>query len=102
MVDKTHVRFLWHTFECKENGQFSNGSKVNVNIDFRKVILQDNEEDGMLRGDVNFILYKGDHYHLTVLTDDDENIFVDTNDVWDDGDRVGITIPPEAIQIVNL
>jgi spermidine/putrescine transport system ATP-binding protein len=102
MIDKTHVRFLWHTFECKENTQFSNGSKVNVNIDFSKVILQDNEEDGMLRGDVNFILYKGDHYHLTVLTDDDENIFVDTNDVWDDGDRVGITIPPEAIQIVNL
>jgi spermidine/putrescine transport system ATP-binding protein len=65
------------------------------------VILQDNEEDGMLSGDVSFILYKGNHYHLTVLTDEDENIFVDTNDVWDDGDRVGITIPPEAIRIVK-
>ena len=49
-----------------------------------------------------FILYKGDHYHLTVLSDWDENVFVDTNDVWDDGDRVGITIPPDAIRIVKI
>lgn len=99
IVDKTHVRFLGNNFKCKEISQFQIGSNVLINIDFDKVILQDNEEDGMLSGDVSFILYKGDHYHLTVLTDEDENIFVDTHDVWDDGDRVGITIPPEAIRI---
>ena len=65
------------------------------------MILQDNEEDGTLTGEVKFILYKGDHYHLTVLSDWDENVFVDTNDVWDDGDRVGITIPPDAIRIIK-
>lgn len=101
MVDKNHVRFLGVSFECAENNDFAAGSEVNVEIDFNGVILQDNEEDGMLSGDVSFILYKGNHYHLTVLTDEDENIFVDTNDVWDDGDRVGITIPPEAIRIVK-
>ena len=101
MVDKNHVRFLGASFECAENNDFAAGSEVNVEIDFNGVILQDNEEDGMLSGDVSFILYKGNHYHLTVLTDEDENIFVDTNDVWDDGDRVGITIPPEAIRIVK-
>jgi spermidine/putrescine transport system ATP-binding protein len=102
MVDKNHVRFLGASFECVENNDFAAGSEVKVEIDFNCVILQDNEEDGMLSGDVSFILYKGNHYHLTVLTDEDENIFVDTNDVWDDGDRVGITIPPEAIRIVKL
>jgi spermidine/putrescine transport system ATP-binding protein len=50
---------------------------------------------------VKFILYKGNHYHLTISTDEGENIFVDTNDVWDDGDRVGITIQPEDILISN-
>ena len=102
MVDKTHVRFIGHTFKCLENNQFATGSKVNVSFSFGDVILQDNEEDGMLSGGLSFILYKGDHYHLTVCTDDDENIFVDTNDVWDDSDRVGITIPPEAIKISAL
>ena len=37
-----------------------------------------------------------------VLSDWDENVFVDTNDVWDDGDRVGITILPDAIRIVEI
>ncbi len=102
IVDKSHIRFLGHTFKCPTASQFAHGSKVNVNVDFRDVILQDNEEDGMLPGIVSFILYKGDHYHLTVLTEEDENIFIDTNDIWDDGDRIGITISPEAIKIINL
>ena len=102
MTDKNHVRFLGHTFKCNENNEIANGSEVTVTIDFHDVILQDNEEDGTISGEVSFILYKGNHYHLTVLTDDDENIFVDTNDIWDDGDRVGITIPPDAIRITNL
>jgi spermidine/putrescine transport system ATP-binding protein len=38
---------------------------------------------------------------LTVFTDWDEDIFVDTNDVWDDGDRVGIAIAPENIRVVQ-
>ena len=76
-------------------------TNVKVEVDFEKVILQDNEEDGTLTGEVKFILYKGDHYHLTVLSDWDENVFVDTNDVWDDGDRVGITIPPDGIRVIK-
>ena len=77
------------------------GSAVQVEVDFQHVILEDNEEDGRLTGEVKFILYKGNHYHLTVFTDWDEDIFVDTNDVWDDGDRVGITIAPQNIRIVQ-
>jgi hypothetical protein len=46
----------------------------------------------MVSGTVFFILYKGDHYHITVLTEN-EHIFVDTNDIWDDGDRVGKHYP---------
>jgi spermidine/putrescine transport system ATP-binding protein len=102
MVDKSHVRFLGQNFECTENREFKNGTPVKVEVQFQNIILQDNEEDGMLSGDVKFILYKANHYYLTVSTDEGENIFVDTNDVWDDGDRVGITFPPEAIQISTL
>ncbi|MCC8198136.1 MAG: ABC transporter ATP-binding protein [Tannerellaceae bacterium] len=101
MVDATHVEFLGHTFECPERKDIPAGSEVTVEVDFRQVILQDNEEDGMITGDVKFILYKGDHYHLTIFTDWDEDIFVDTQDVWDDNDRVGITIDPESIRIVT-
>lgn len=100
LIDATHVEFLGCTFECTEVQDIEPGSSVLVEIDFRNVILEDNEEDGHLTGEVKFILYKGNHYHLTVFTDWDEDIFVDTTDVWDDGDRVGITIAPENIRIV--
>ena len=99
MIDDTHVEFLGCKFECLPMNDIEEGATVQVQVDFDKVILQDNEEDGMLTGDVNFILYKGDHYHLTVGSDWDEDVFVDTNDVWDDGDRVGISIAPEHIHI---
>ncbi len=102
MLDENHVEFLGCSFECLPQSQLASGDQVKVEIDFNNVILEDNEEDGKLTGEVKFILYKGNHYHLTVFTDWDEDIFVDTNDVWDDGDRVGITIAPEHIRLNKL
>ena len=78
---------------------FAVGDEVEVEVDFNRVNLQDDEEDGVLQGEVYFILYKGDHYHLQVRTDDGDDIYVDTNDVWDDGDRVGVKIAPTDIRL---
>ena len=96
------MEFLGCEFECLPQKGLQAGDNVEVSIDFDNVILEDNEEDGRLTGEVKFILYKGNHYHLTVFTDWDEDIFVNTNDVWDDGDRVGITIAPEHIRLNKL
>ena len=101
MIDSTHVEFLGCSFECSEVKDIEPDTPVKVEIDFKDVYLEDNEEDGKLTGSVKFILYKGNHYHLTVLTDWDEDIFVDTDDVWDDGDHVGITIAPDKIRIIH-
>lgn len=99
LIDETHVEFLGCEFECAPvDLQKVSLGDVLVDVDFGKINLLDNAEDGMLTGEVKFILYKGNHYHLTVWSDWDENVFVDTNDVWDDGDRVGISIAPEDIR----
>ena len=102
MIDETHVEFLGCEFECMPHEGIVPGDNVEVKIDFNHVILEDNEEDGKLTGEVKFILYKGNHYHLTVFSDWDEDIYVDTNDVWDDGDHVGITILPKHIRLNKL
>jgi len=102
VVDKSHVRFLGESFKFQNIDKFESGSKVEVEVDFQDVILYDNEEDGMLRGVVNFILYKGNHYHLTILTEGNERVFVDTNDIWDDGDRVGISFPADSIKVKSI
>jgi spermidine/putrescine transport system ATP-binding protein len=75
---------------------------VQVKVPFKAVDLQDYEEEGTLSGEVHFILFKGNHYHLTIRTDEGYDIYVDTNEVWDDGDRVGIVIPKNAILVEEL
>ena len=99
IVDETHVKFLEGIFECKPLEGFAAGEKVNVEVKFSKVDLIDHPEEGMLSGEVHFLLYKGDHYHLTVKTDEGGRIWVDTNDIWDKGDLVGINIAPKDIKI---
>jgi spermidine/putrescine transport system ATP-binding protein len=101
IIDKSHIRFLNHSFKFENSDKIPAGTKVTVNVGFRNVVLQDNEKDGTLKGVVNSILYKGNHYHISVLTQDNEYVYVDTDDIWDDGDRVGISIEPESIQIIS-
>ena len=99
MLAEDKVEIFGGEFACKPQEGIAVGDKVEVEVAFNKVDLVDNAEDGVLEGFVSFILYKGNHYHLTVFSDWDEDIYVDTNDVWDDGDRVGITIAPEHIRL---
>ncbi len=101
IIDESHVKFLDNDFECQEGHGCAPGDKVTVEVQFSKVELIDHPEDGMLSGLVHFLLYKGDHYHLTVATDDGDYIWVDTNDIWDKGDLVGINIAPKDIKIIK-
>ena len=95
------VRFLdaeWEVLEQQIEGMEA-GEKVEVLVPFRSIDLQDYEEEGTLSGEVHFILFKGNHYHLTIRTDEGYDLYVNTNDVWDDGDRVGIVIPKKEILV---
>ena len=71
---------------------FEAGTEVKVEIPFDAIDLMDNLDDGIVDGEVHFILYMGDHYHLTIKTDDGDFLWVDTNDIWDKGDLVGIRL----------
>ena len=98
------VRFLeaeWDV-EGKQLEGLEAGDKVQVRVKFRDIDLQDYEEEGTLSGEVHFILYKGNHYHLTIRTDEGYDLYVNTTDVWDDGDRVGIVIKPKDIKIEKV
>ena len=102
MTSATTVKFLDTEFECEEQANLHAGDRVSVRVDFNKVELLDHKEDGKLIGSVHFILYKGNHYHLTVKTDGGDLIYVDTNDVWDNFDVVGISIDKHDLYITKL
>ncbi len=99
-----NVRFIGAEWEVSEEqlSGFNVGDIVQVQVPFRKIDLQDHEEEGTLSGDVHFILFKGNHYHLTIRTDEGIDLIVNTNDVWDQGDRVGIKIAKENICLTKL
>ncbi|MCQ2110309.1 MAG: polyamine ABC transporter ATP-binding protein [Bacteroidaceae bacterium] len=99
MADATHVEMLGGTFECLPTPGIEAGQDVTVTVQFPKVDLMDYTDEGAASGTVSFILYKGNHYHLTITTDSGEDIYADTQDVWDDGDIVGIRILPEDMTI---
>ena len=101
MLKNGKVRFLdaeWEVMPQQIEG-LEPGEHVQVLVPFRSIDLQDYEEEGVLSGEVHFILFKGNHFHLTIRTDEGHDLYVNTNDVWDDGDRVGIVIPKKEILI---
>jgi len=102
VIDETHIKMLGEVFECApimSASTIMSGSTGHpkAHFPFSKVDLWDHEDEGVTTGEVWFILYKGDHYHLTVKTDSGDYLYVDTDDIWDKGDLVGISIQPGEI-----
>lgn len=97
--DSGHVSMLGTEFECSNVGNLEPGTQVHVEFPFDSVELMDYVEDGTTSGMVSFILYKGNHYFLTVTAESGEDIYVRTQDVWDDGDMTGIRISPDKITV---
>ena len=99
LVDETHRDMLGARWECLPQEGFKAGDSVKVTVDFDKVDLLDHQEDGQIAGEVRFLLYKGNHYHLTIDIDGGGRLWVDTDDIWDKGDLVGVNIRPQDLNI---
>lgn len=99
LVDETHIDMLGARWECLPQEGFKAGDSVKVTVDFDKVDLLDHQEDGQIAGEVRFLLYKGNHYHLTIDIDGGGRLWVDTDDIWDKGDLVGVNISPQDLKI---
>ncbi len=101
MTSSSTVEMLGVEFDCPETG-LEKGDKVKVEVGFREVELMDSQDDGTSWGQIDTIYYKGNHYHIIVKTDDEEKVYVDTDDIWDKGDLVGINIKPEDLRITKI
>ena len=99
LTDETHVEFLGCNFECAPVTDIAAGAEVRVEVGFDKIILQDNEEDGTLTGEVKFILYKGDHYHYIVRTKDEFDFHLHDEYLWNENDYVRLLIPKDSIEL---
>ena len=80
----------------------SEGDEVWADVEFRDVELMDEKDEGNISGQVSFILYKGNHYFLTIKTEGGDKLYVQTDDVWDKSDLVGIKIMPQNIRLRKI
>ena len=101
MVSANEVEMLdGARFTCNDTG-LSAGTKVKVEVDFDKIDMLDDKDAGATSAQVTAILYKGDHYHLTISTYEGDKLYVDTQDVWDKNDIVGVAIKPEDLRVIK-
>ncbi len=75
------------------------GTKVKAIIDFDDIEIMDDESDGQFGGEIISMIYKGSYYQAIVKTDDYFNFFIDTDDEWMKGDRVGLLVPKDKIKL---
>ena len=97
MWDEENVEICGEKFPCAQS--FPEGTPVTVEIGFTDVEVMDDEEDGIIGGEVINSIYKGNYYQCIIRTDDHYDFFVDTQDDWLKGDRVGIKVAPEKIKV---
>ena len=73
---------------------------VEVTVGLKDIEITDNAEEGVAVGNIVSIIYKGDHYQLIVRTDENEEDYVfDTEDTWNENDRVGVIIKKDKIRL---
>ena len=73
---------------------------VSVEVGLKDIEISDDADAGGAVGNIVSMIYKGDHYQLIVRTDENEEDFVfDTEDTWNENDRVSVIIPREKIKL---
>lgn len=73
---------------------------VNVEVGLKDIEISDDAEAGGAIGNIVSMIYKGDHYQLIVRTDENEEDYVfDTEDTWNENDRVSVVIPKDKIKL---
>ncbi len=98
MLEDYLVEFAGRKFQCVDKG-FENNENVDVMIRPEDVKLVP-EEDGMLKGVITSVIFKGVHYEMTVESGSVKWLIHSTL-MEPVGSRVGIKIDPGDIQIMK-
>lgn len=98
MLEDFKVQFAGKTFNCVDKG-FDKNEKVEIVIrpeDFEMVKY----EEGMLKGTVTSVIFKGVHYEIDVK--DEENTWILHNTKHAEiGSKIGLSLDPESIHIMK-
>lgn len=102
MDSDTSIDINGVSFDVAHDGTFKQGDKVKATVDFDDVVLTDYEDEGTVGGNIVQTVYKGSYFQVQVSADNNQDFWLDSEDEWDIGDRVGIKIAPEKFVLEHL
>ncbi len=76
-----------------------NDADVIAEILIKDLTVTDGFNNGQSNGVIISAIYKGDHYQLTIRTEEEEDFIVDTDYTYNEGDLVSVSAPKEAIKL---
>ena len=98
--DDGSVDFTYFTLAFPADERtFRPGDKVTISFEPSDADLSDDEEAGFTRGNIDTIIYIGDHYTYIVRGDNDEEYYVDDDWLWNMGDRVSVVVAPDRFRL---
>ena len=72
--------------------------KIEAAIAPQDIEMTDDEEKGLVCGEISDLIYKGDHYSYVINTDIGQDFIVDDEYLWNSGDRVGLILPVDKMR----
>lgn len=68
-------------------------TRVQASIQPEDIRMTDNEEEGLIQGNISNLIYQGSHYLYVIHTDLEQDFAVYDEYLWNMGDRVGLIMP---------
>ncbi len=98
VITKHHtVKFADEEFECGTEMVYPAGTEVEVTIEAGDITMSDDENEGKICGNIDSIIYKGDHYSYTIKTKTGVTFVLNDEYLWNKKDYVSLVIPPDKI-----
>ena len=71
--------------------------RILVSIQPEDIEMTDDQDAGLVQGNISNLIYKGDHYSYIIHTDLEQDFVVDDEYLWNMGDRVSLLMPVEKM-----
>ncbi|SCW44903.1 spermidine/putrescine transport system ATP-binding protein [Lachnospiraceae bacterium C10] len=102
LYEGSHLDASGHLVNAEQKPIDWNGQRVSLNFNPADGDLSDDENAGFVCGNIDTIIYVGDHYMYIVRGDQDEEYYVDDEWLWNAGDRVSIVVPGDKLKLQLL
>ncbi|MDD5940041.1 MAG: polyamine ABC transporter ATP-binding protein [Lachnospiraceae bacterium] len=73
-------------------------TRITVSINPEDIRMTDEQDVGLVQGNISNLIYQGDHYSYVIHTDLEQDFVVYDEYLWNMGDRVSLLMPVEKMK----